>query len=129
MIGLEHMSNQKTDTKTVEKTKQIVKAKFQVKLPKNHKVVLFNNHITAFEAVVDVLRVIFSKNKQEASAIMMHAHMNGQATVVSPVTKEIGEALVDQADEYCRRREAEAPLTMGRPNYYTELQFEVEEAD
>lgn len=124
------MSNQKTDTKTIKKTDQVVKEKFQVKLPKNYKVDLLNNDITAFEAVVDVLRAVFGKNKQEATQIMMHAHMNGQATVVLPVTKETGEILVDRAEEYCRQKDLEAPPGPGgRPNYYTELQFLVEEAN
>lgn len=117
--------SQQTDTKV--NIKKTVKEKFKIKLPKNYRIVLLNNDITSFEAVVDVLKAIFSKNSTEAKAIMMHAHMNGRALVEAPVTKEIGEAKIKQAEDYCQKREIEADQFMGRPNYYTYLKFEVEE--
>ena len=119
--------SQKIGTKTIEKTGIVVKEKFKVKLPKNYRVVLLNNDTTAFEAVVDVLRVIFNKNNQEAQQIMMHAHMNGRAMVEAPVTIAIGEGKVKQAEEYCRQRETEMGERFVRPFYYNHLRFEVEE--
>lgn len=121
------MASDKTGTKTNVKTNVVVKEKFKVKQPKHYRISLLNNDTTAFEAVVDVLRVIFNKNTQEASQMMMHAHLNGRALVEAPVTKEMGEAKVKQAEEYCQKREIEMGERYGRPYYYNHLRFEVEE--
>lgn len=117
----------KTDIKTNQKNDQKVKERFKVKQPKNYRIVLLNNDVTAFEAVVDVLRVIFNKNQAEASQIMFHAHNTGRALVEAPVTKEMGEGKCKQAEDYCKRREDEIGDRYGRPMYYNELKFEVEE--
>lgn len=117
----------KTGIKTTQKTGVVVREKFKVKLPKNYRIVLLNNDTTAFDAVVDVLRVIFNKNTQEASQMMMHAHINGRALVEAPVTKSIGEGKVKQAEDYCRQREIEVGEREGRPSFYNHLRFEVEE--
>ena len=125
------MSQIKTNTKVNTVTKKDVKKKFEVKPPKHYQIHLLNNNRTSFEAVVDVLRVIFGKNQMQATAIMMHAHINERAMVEAPVTKEMGDAKIQQAREYCRRREAESDTNYGGGNghNYNLLQFDLREED
>lgn len=113
--------------KTKQKTNSVIKEKFEIKLPKNYKIVLLNNNITAFEAVVDVLKEIFNKNQAIASQIMMKAHTEGKALVEAPVSKEMGEMKIKEAEEYCQKRENEMSHPNGMSFYYTQLKFEVEE--
>lgn len=120
------MAKEKTNTKIKSDFK--IKEKFEIKTPKNYKIVLLNNNTTAFEAVVDVLREVFSKNQAMSQMIMMKAHREGKALVEAPVSKEIGELKIKQAEEFCEKRERELGTNdWGRPYYYTHLKFEVEE--
>jgi ATP-dependent Clp protease adaptor protein ClpS len=104
--------------------KDDIKQRQKVQNPKNYKVVLYNNHITAFEAVVDVLKTVFLKSHAESVQIMWYAHNSGFALVIIS-TKEICEAKADEAKTYCmsKKDDAESGRNMG----YEHLQFEVEE--
>jgi len=117
----------KTDIKINQKNDKMVKEHFKVKQPKNYRIILLNNDITAYEAVIDVLIVVFNKSQAEASQIMFHANNTGRSLIVAPVTKEIGEGKCKQAEDYCEHRENEIGNRYGRFMYYNELKFEVEE--
>lgn len=60
-----------TNANAIEKT--IIKNK----LPKNYKVIMFNDDFTTMEFVVAILEDIFNKNSTEAYRIMMEIHKNG----------------------------------------------------
>lgn len=49
--------------------------------PKKYKVIFHNDDFTTMEFVVEVLRVVFYKTPDEADAIMLKVHKNGQAEV------------------------------------------------
>lgn len=125
------MNKSNTKEKTNEKvdTKFKIKDQFKIKeqRPKPYKVMLLNNHITSFQAVTDVLKKVFKKGSQEAQQIMMVAHQTGRAIVVAPVTQEEGDKLINEAVAYCLKKDQEGSSNFGRPDYYTELQFELEE--
>jgi ATP-dependent Clp protease adaptor protein ClpS len=113
-----------TNIKTRPKIKDNVKIREKVQNPKNYKVVLMNNPITDFDAVVDVLRTVFLKSNAESIQIMWYAHNYGFALVMIS-TKEICEQKVQEARNYCLTKQGEE--LQGRNRGYQHLQFEVEE--
>lgn len=115
-----------TKTNTRPKIKDLIKTRDKVEVPKNYKVLLLNNPITAFEAVVDVLKTVFGKQHQEASQIMYYAHMNGRALVMIS-TKAICEAKVEEARLYCERKRTEMMTQLNRSMFYEALEFITEE--
>lgn len=116
------MSN--PNIKTRPKIKDEIKQRQKIQNPKNYKVVLYNNPITAFEGVVDVLRTVFQKNNAESIQIMWYAHNYGFAMVMIS-TKEICDTKVEEARNYCLSKREDA--AQGRNVGYEHLQFEVEE--
>lgn len=114
----------RTNVQAPPKVKENIKQRQKVQNPKNYKVVLYNNHITAFEAVVDVLKTVFIKSHAESVQIMWYAHNSGFALVMIS-TKEICELKVDEAKNYCLNKKDD--VEMGRNMGYEHLQFEVEE--
>src|SRR5260370_37942173 len=55
----------------------IVKAKPKTKKPAMYKVLMLNDDSTPMEFVVRILERFFSKNRQEATRIMLHVHRRG----------------------------------------------------
>ena len=49
--------------------------------PRQYKVVFHNDDFTTMEFVTEVLRIVFNKPADEAVALMMKVHREGQATV------------------------------------------------
>lgn len=120
------MAGTNTKEKTRPRLKETVRQREQVETPRNYRVVLLNNPVTDFDAVVDVLRSVFQKALSEASQIMMYAHMNGRAMVMTS-TREICNQKVEEARNYCLARSTET--RHNRNMYYDQLVFEVEEDD
>src|SRR3546814_20505827 len=56
----------------------IVKSKPQTKKPSMYKVLMLNDDYTQMEFVVHVLEPFFSKNREEATRIMLHVHARGR---------------------------------------------------
>ena len=61
----------KTNANVIEKTK------IKKDVPKNYKVIMYNDDFTTMEFVVAILEDIFNKNSAEAYKIMMEIHKNG----------------------------------------------------
>lgn len=119
-------SNPNVKERTRPRIAEVKKEREQIATPKNYRVILLNNDMTDFDAVVDVLRHVFAIRQQEASQIMIYAHRNGQALVMIS-TKEICEQKVQEAHNYCL---ANAHRERGgRSMYYELLRFDVEEDD
>lgn len=114
----------KNNTNTNVKEKQ--KIEINIETPPDYRVILLNNPVTAFQAVVDVLMSVFGRSGAESEQIMFIAHTSGKASVIIS-TKEICQIKVNEAKEYCKKKEGEA--IMGRGAFYTALQFEVEEVE
>ena len=66
----------------------------EVEEPPRYKVLLLNDDYTAMEFVVDILKMVFHKNEEEAIKIMMNVHRKG-AGVCGVYTYEIAETKVD----------------------------------
>jgi len=58
-------------------TAVITRTKPQVKRPNLYRVLLLNDDYTPMEFVVHVLERFFNKNREEATAIMLHVHQHG----------------------------------------------------
>ena len=109
---------------TGTKTKFDFKKKLKIATPKNYRVTLENNNLTAFEAVCDVLHSIYNLSKEQAYSIMMEAHANGIAQVIVS-SKEICEQKLDQTREFLNSKINET--FDGRDAYYGLLVFNLEE--
>ena len=57
-----------------------IKNDIKIKKPSDFAVIFWNDDITTMEFVVSVLTKVFHKMPQEAAAIMMEVHENGQGT-------------------------------------------------
>ena len=62
--------------KPINEGEQRVKSK--IRLPRQYKVVMFNDDYTTMEFVTNVLMSIFSKSEVEAQKIMLDVHKKGQ---------------------------------------------------
>lgn len=61
--------------------------------PRMYRVVMHNDDTTTMDFVIEVLRQIFNKNQEEATAIMWAVHNNG-AAVCGVYPHELAEARV-----------------------------------
>lgn len=120
-------SNTKEKTVTRPRVDNISRSREEVKTPSNYKVLLLNNPVTFFDAVVDVLASVFLKNRAEAQEIMWFCHQNGMALVMIS-TKEICDQKVREAKEFCMSKKNET-LPMGITKGYEYLEFTVEKED
>ena len=65
--------------------KTLSKEKIKLEEPGLYDVIFLNDNITTQEFVIRVLKQIFNKSQDEATAIMSKIHKNGQGTVGSYV--------------------------------------------
>ena len=68
-----------------EAVKTVTKEIIKPQEPEKYDVVFINDHLTPMEFVIRVLKQIFNKSQDEATAIMNKIHKNGQGTVGSYV--------------------------------------------
>lgn len=64
-----------------------------LELPKRYKVLLHNDDYTTMEFVIHILKVVFGKTENEATAVMLKVHQEGVG-VCGVYTAEIAEAKV-----------------------------------
>ncbi len=79
----------------------VQEARPAVKPPSLYKVVIMNDDYTPMEFVVHILEQYFSMNREKATQIMMHVHMQGKG-LCGIFTKEIAETKVSQVNDYSR---------------------------
>lgn len=84
-------------------TKPRAKAKPKTERPRLHKVILVNDDFTPREFVVRILKAEFRMTEDEASKVMLTAHMKGSC-VVAVFTKEIAETKANRATEIAREQ-------------------------
>tara|TARA_Y100000813_G_C24108510_1_gene326609 strand:- start:526 stop:840 length:315 start_codon:yes stop_codon:yes gene_type:complete len=75
-------------------TETVTEDKVLIKKPKLYKVILLNDDYTPMEYVVQLLKVVFRKNENEAVNIMLMVHKKGSG-VCGIFTKEIAETKVE----------------------------------
>jgi ATP-dependent Clp protease adaptor protein ClpS len=82
------MSQSETKTSAKPKTHQ----------PRRYKVILLNDDYTPEEFVVSVLRKVFRLTTDQASRVIISAHMKGSCVVVV-LSKDIAETKAQEANE------------------------------
>ena len=73
----------------------------KLKKPPMYQVVLLNDDFTPMEFVVHVLENFFSKDRSQATRIMLHVHTKGKG-MCGTFVREIAETKVAQVNEYAR---------------------------
>ncbi len=89
----------------------MLKTRPKTKKPSMYKVLLLNDDYTPMEFVVHVLERFFSKNRQEATDIMLHVHRRGVG-LCGVFTHEIAETKVAQVMDFARANEQPLQCTM-----------------
>ena len=83
----------------------------KTKKPSMYKVLLLNDDYTPMEFVVHILERFFSKNRQEATDIMLHVHRRGVG-ICGIFTYEVAETKVAQVMDFARANEQPLQCTM-----------------
>jgi ATP-dependent Clp protease adaptor protein ClpS len=89
----------------------IVKAKPKTKKPAMYKVLMLNDDYTPMEFVVHILERFFSKNRQEATRIMLHVHRRGVG-ICGVYTYEVAETKVTQVMDFARQNQHPLQCTL-----------------
>jgi ATP-dependent Clp protease adaptor protein ClpS len=89
----------------------IVKAKPKTKKPAMYKVLMLNDDYTPMEFVVHILERFFSKNRQEATRIMLHVHRRGVG-ICGVYTYEVAETKVTQVMDFARQHQHPLQCTL-----------------
>jgi len=76
-----------------------------------YKVLLLNDDFTPMEFVIQVLMVIFHKDQEDATRVMLHVHQNGVG-VCGVFTYEVAETKVAQVMDAARRAQHPLQCTM-----------------
>ncbi len=89
----------------------LLKPRPKTKKPAMYKVLLLNDDYTPMEFVVHILERFFSKNRQEATDIMLHVHRRGVG-VCGIFTYEVAESKVQKVMDFARANEQSLQCTM-----------------
>ncbi|NJO53897.1 MAG: ATP-dependent Clp protease adapter ClpS [Bacteroidales bacterium] len=85
-------------------TAVITRAKAQTRRPNMYRVLLLNDDYTPMEFVVLILERFFSKNRDEATRIMLHVHHHGVGEC-GIYTYEVAETKVTQVMDFARKHQ------------------------
>lgn len=88
-----------------------VKTRTRTEKPSMYKVYLLNDDYTPMEFVIQVLMVIFHKDQEDATRIMLHVHQNGVG-LCGVYTFEVAETKVAQVMDAARRAQHPLQCTM-----------------
>ena len=78
------------------------KEKIEVQKPKLYKVILLNDDYTPMEYVVKLIKMVFSRNEEDAVNIMLMVHKKGSG-VCGVYTKEIAETKVFTVEKMAKK--------------------------
>ncbi len=99
------------DQERERQTGLLLKPRPKTKKPSMYKVLLLNDDYTPMEFVVHILERFFSKNRQEATDIMLHVHRRGVG-ICGIFTYEVAETKVAQVMDFARANEQPLQCTM-----------------
>ncbi len=85
----------------------------KIKPPEMYRVVLFNDHYTPMDFVVNVLRSVFHKNPVEATKIMFEVHRKGRG-LAGVYIHDIAATKVQQVDQLAKMEEYPLKCIMER---------------
>ncbi|MCE2510682.1 MAG: ATP-dependent Clp protease adapter ClpS [Alphaproteobacteria bacterium] len=89
----------------------IVKSRPKTKRPSMYKVLMLNDDYTPMEFVVHALERFFSKDRDEATRIMMHVHQRGVG-ICGVYTYEVAETKVQQVVDFARQHQHPLQCTL-----------------
>ena len=89
----------------------ITKPRAKTQKPSMYKVLLLNDDYTPMEFVVHVLERFFSKNREEATQIMLHVHRKGVG-ICGVYPYEIAETKVTQVIDLARKHQHPLQCTL-----------------
>ncbi|MBI3442057.1 MAG: ATP-dependent Clp protease adapter ClpS [Proteobacteria bacterium] len=89
----------------------LTRTRAKLQKPAMYRVLLLNDDFTPMDFVVHVLERFFSKNKQEATEIMLQVHRRGVG-VCGVYTYEVAETKVNLVMDYARKNEHPLQCTM-----------------
>ncbi len=95
----------------VPKGDVVTKTRAKTQRPSLYKVLLLNDDYTPMEFVILVLERFFSKNREDATRIMLHVHQNGVG-ICGVYTFEVAETKVAQVVEFARQNQHPLQCTM-----------------
>lgn len=82
----------------------VLEPRIETRKPQLYKVVMVNDDYTPMELVIDILKSVFNKTKEEANRLMMEVHNRG-AAICGVYTRDIAETKADLAVAVARRDE------------------------
>jgi len=89
----------------------VTQVKPKTQKPSLYRVLLLNDDYTPMEFVIHVLERFFSKNREDATRIMLHVHHNGVG-ICGVYTFEVAETKVAQVVEFARQNQHPLQCTM-----------------
>ncbi|WP_178130980.1 ATP-dependent Clp protease adapter ClpS [Reyranella sp. CPCC 100927] len=92
-------------------TGTVTLTKPKTKKPSMYKVLMLNDDYTPMEFVVHVLERFFSKNREEATRIMLHVHQKGVG-ICGVFTYEVAETKVTQVMDLARKHQHPLQCTL-----------------
>ena len=110
-LGSDMSDNDKRNGEEGPGTGVIVKSKPKTKKPAMYKVLMLNDDYTPMEFVVHILERFFSKNRQEATRIMLHVHRRGVG-ICGVYTYEVAETKVTQVMDFARQHQHPLQCTL-----------------
>ena len=105
------MSDDDRGTGNGTNTGVVVKTRPKTKKPSMYKVLMLNDDYTPMEFVVFVLEQYFSKNREEATQIMLHVHRRGVG-ICGVYTYDIAETKVNQVMDLARKEQHPLQCTL-----------------
>ena len=112
------------------------KEKIKFKKPSLYRILLHNNDVTSFQAVIKMLKDVFLHSEQKATQIMLEAHRNKRhAQCYDYTSKKIAEEMKTKAEEYCQLNQELHPYLYDPqydvmiPTNFKYLVFSIEEIE
>ena len=82
----------------------LAQEKIEQKPPSMYKILLLNDDFTPMEFVIEVLKIFFSMNQEQATRIMLEVHMQGVG-VCGIYPSDIASTKVKQVVEFARKNQ------------------------
>ena len=105
------MTDKPTFRTNSPKGEVVTKPRAKTQRPSLYKVLLLNDDYTPMEFVIHVLERFFSKNREDATRIMLHVHHNGVG-ICGVYTFEVAETKVAQVVDFARQNQHPLQCTM-----------------
>ncbi len=86
------------------KISRVSESKSKEKVPPMYKILLLNDDFTPMEFVIEVLKMFFSMDQEQATRIMLKVHTEGVG-VCGIYTSDIASTKVSQVTEFSRKNQ------------------------